>query len=47
MYFVKDGDTLWDIAKKYRVKTDRIISANGLDGENGIKQGEKLIIPIG
>lgn len=46
VYFVKEGDNLWDIAKKYRVKTDNLLSTNGKDAEESVVAGEKLIIPL-
>ncbi|MBR4720868.1 MAG: DUF3794 domain-containing protein [Clostridia bacterium] len=46
VYFVKDGDGLWDIAKKYHVKTDSLLSANGKDADASLAAGEKLIIPL-
>lgn len=46
VYFVKDGDTLWDIAKNYHIKTDSLLSANGKDMESSLSAGEKLIIPL-
>lgn len=46
IYFVKEGDSLWDIAKHYRIKTDDILESNGLDAEYSPSKGEKLIIPL-
>ena len=46
VYFVKEGDSLWDIAKHYHIKTDKIISSNNLDAEYSPSAGEKLIIPL-
>ena len=46
IYFAKDGDDLWDIAKNYHVKTDAIRQINGLDEEQKLRAGEKLIIPL-
>ena len=46
VYFVKDGDSLWDIAKSYHVKTDSLLSANGKDTNASLMAGEKLIIPL-
>ena len=44
IYFVKDGDTLWNIAKNYSVRIDDIKSINSLDDDLIIK-GQKLLIP--
>ncbi len=33
VYFVKKGDTLWDVAKKYRTSMDAIVSLNGDEAE--------------
>lgn len=42
-YVVKQGDTLWDIAKRYKTTIDTIKTVNELSGER-IAQGEKIII---
>lgn len=42
-YIVKDGDTLWDIAKKYKTTVDSILEINKKTNDI-IKKGEKLII---
>lgn len=42
-YIVKDGDTLWDIAKEFYTTVSRIMSINGLDQEK-IARGDKLIL---
>ncbi|MBQ7075832.1 MAG: DUF3794 domain-containing protein [Clostridia bacterium] len=42
IYFVGKGDTLWNIAKRYRTTADKIITDNNLSGE--IVPGMKLII---
>jgi membrane-bound lytic murein transglycosylase D len=42
---VIEGDTLSGIAKQYRVGTDAIANANGLDVNQAIRVGDKLIIP--
>lgn len=47
VYFVKEGDSLWDIAKHYRTKTENILSVNGKEADAPLKKGEKLIIPLG
>ena len=43
IYFVKAGDTLWDIAKRYNTTTARIKEINRI--ESGITQGDKILIP--
>ncbi len=44
MYFVKSGDTLWKIAKKFRVNMDDIISINKIEEPNKINVGDRLYI---
>lgn len=44
VYFAKDGDTVWNVAKKYRTKCEKIMSANGLEKE-AIEQGRRILIP--
>ncbi len=34
VYFVQKGDSLWDIAKKYRTSPDNILSVNGGSADN-------------
>lgn len=43
IYIVKDGDSLWQIGKKYYVPVDSIKETNGLTG-NHIETGDKLLI---
>lgn len=43
-YIVKDGDTLWSIAKAYNLTVEKIQEINKLDGETQIIPGENLII---
>lgn len=43
IYFVKEGDTLWKIGKKYYVSVDKIKEVNQLNGDD-IKAGDKLLI---
>lgn len=45
MYIVKDGDTIWNIAKKYKTTMQDIIDINNLDNGDMIFVGEKLFIP--
>lgn len=42
-YVVKDNDTLWNIAKEFKVTMDEITEMNGLE-DGGVNKGEKLII---
>ena len=44
VYFATDGDTLWDIAKKYKTAPERIAAINSLEEDAVIKSGTKLII---
>ncbi len=44
IYFVQAGDTLWNIAKKYRTSVNKIKSANGLK-DDSLHIGRKLLIP--
>lgn len=44
MYFVKQGDTIWNIAKKFRVSMQGIINLNGLENPDKIGIGDVLYI---
>ncbi len=44
LYFVQEGDSLWDIAKKYRTTTDDIIRENKIEDENSINSGMQVLI---
>lgn len=44
IYFAKDGDTVWSVAKKYRTKAEKIKNANNLDTDK-IEVGRRLLIP--
>lgn len=41
---VKNGDTLWDISRKYNVSTKSIAKWNGMAPRDYIKPGQKLVI---
>lgn len=43
VYFVKDGDCLWNIGKEYRVPLARIKEQNNLTSDV-VKKGQKLIV---
>ena len=45
VYFVKPGDTLWNIAKRFRSTINAIASVNGIEDENKINIGQQLFIP--
>lgn len=45
VYFVKEGDTLWKIAKKFRSTIQDIMRINEIEDENKIYTGEQLFIP--
>ena len=45
VYFVKPGDTLWKIAKKFRSTVQEIMKINEIEDENKIYPGEQLFIP--
>ena len=45
VYFANAGDTIWEIAKKYRTRPDIIKSANNLESEK-IEKGKRLLIPM-
>ena len=45
IYFVKPGDTLWRIAKRFRSTVDDIAIINGIEDVNRINVGQQLYIP--
>ena len=47
IHYVKDGDTVGEIAKKYKSDASEIIFFNELSGENDIYIGDILVIPDG
>ncbi len=44
VHVVEEGDSLWKIARRYRVKIEAIMQANHLESER-LKPGQKLEIP--
>lgn len=44
MYFVKPGDTIWKIAKKFKVCMNDIIKINNLENPDKINIGDRLYI---
>jgi murein DD-endopeptidase MepM/ murein hydrolase activator NlpD len=45
VYVVQYGDTLWDIAQRFRVSVDEMARANRLGDAGQINVGDQLIIP--
>lgn len=45
IYFVRPGDNLWKIAKKFRSTMDDIAKVNGIEDKNKIYPGQQLYIP--
>lgn len=45
IYFVKSGDTLWKIAKKFKSTIEDIMRVNEIEDENKIYPGQQLFIP--
>ena len=44
VYAVKKGDTLWNLAKRFNTTVKDILEVNGLEENNGVNQGQKVII---
>lgn len=44
IYFVKPGDTIWEIAKEFKVCMKNILAANNLETPDRIKVGDRLYI---
>ena len=45
VYFVQQGDTLWDVAKHYNTTDKQIIEVNNLLKEYKPEVGDRLVIP--
>ncbi|MGL4774439.1 MAG: DUF3794 and LysM peptidoglycan-binding domain-containing protein [Clostridium sp.] len=45
IYIVDKGDSLWGLAKKYNTTTAEIKKLNGMDDDQDINNGDKLLIP--
>lgn len=45
IYIVKQGDSLWNLAKKYRTTMKEIATLNDIEDVNRLIVGEKLLIP--
>ena len=44
VYFVKPNDTIWKIAKKFKVSQDTILKINDLENPDLIYPGDKLYV---
>ena len=42
-YFVKNGDTLWNLAKKYNTTVENIKEVNHMEKED-VNKGDKILI---
>lgn len=45
IYFVKPGDTLWEIAKRFKSTVKDIVKVNDIENENKIQVGQQLFLP--
>ena len=45
IYFARAEDTLWDVAKRYRVDQEKVKLLNQLSGER-LLAGQKILIPV-
>ena len=43
-FVVKEGDTLWDIAKKYKTTVSKIANVNNINDESKIEVGQKILL---
>lgn len=46
IYFAKQGDNLWSIAKKHKITKDALMEINNITSDRDIFSGKQLIIPI-
>lgn len=46
VHVVKSGDSLWKIAKKYKVKVNDIVGWNQIANQNHLKPGQHLVIKL-
>ncbi len=44
IYIVKPGDTLWNIAKKYKTSVDKIVKTNDIIDPDAISVGQKILV---
>ncbi|MEH7076459.1 LysM peptidoglycan-binding domain-containing protein [Neobacillus drentensis] len=46
IHIVRSGETLWQIAARYKVNMNGIIQSNGLENPNQLLIGQSLVIPV-
>ena len=46
-YLVKNGDSLWEIARRHGVSVQQLQSWNGLDNSHALQPGERILIKKG
>ena len=46
LYFVQSGDTIDEIAERYQINISSILRVNDLEGNEDLKEGELLYIPV-
>lgn len=44
LYFTHPGDTMWSVAKRYRIPLSRLALDNGIDASENLQVGRKLFI---
>jgi LysM repeat protein len=45
VYIVQEGDSLWDIALRFKVSMDDLAKANGISDPSQLVVGARLVIP--
>jgi LysM repeat protein len=45
-YTIKEGDTCWDLANKFKVALDVLLALNNFGNACPIKPGDKILIPL-
>jgi LysM repeat protein len=46
VYIVRQGDTLWTIAKRFRMKTETLVQLNGLDADKTLTVGRPIKVIV-